>query len=93
MFDIIILMGARRVEISNIFGELIHMQTSLHQKYSISKIPWKYSCFRQKNAPSEQNWTLSIYGATVISDSYPIDRSMERYLRRLSVHFLALKMG
>ena len=49
--------------------------------------------FQKKNAPSEHNWTLSISGATVISDSYPIDRSMERYFRRLSVHFSALKMG
>ena len=73
---------------------LVHTVPDLvTSKISISKIPRKYSCFRQKTAISEHNWTLSISGLTVISDNYPIDRSMERYLRRISVHFFALKMG
>ena len=67
------------------------VQTSLHQKYSISKISWEYSCFRQKNVFSDHNWTLLISGPTVISGSYLPNRSVEHYLRRGNVHFLALK--
>ena len=68
-------------------------QTSLHQKTLISKIHWEYSCFRQKNVLSDHNWTLLIFWPIVISDSYPLNRAIEHYLRRRNVHFLALKMG
>ncbi len=70
----------------------VSIQTSLHQKTSISKIPWEYSCFRQKNVFSDYNWTLLIFWPIVISDSYPLNRAIEHYFRRRNVHFLALKM-
>ncbi len=44
-------------------GDGLKLQTSLHQKLSMSKIPWEYSCFRQKNTLSDKNWTLSISGS------------------------------
>jgi len=69
------------------------MQTSLHQKLSMSKIPWEYSCFRQKNTLSDKNWILSISGQIVISDSYLPPVQLSTILIRRNVHFLALKMG
>jgi len=55
-------MRAGNYRFSRIEKELpiLYEQTSLHQESSVSKIPWEYSGFREKNAFSDQNWTLLI---------------------------------
>jgi len=71
----------------------MYVQTSLHQKLSMSKIPWEYSCFRQKNTLSDKNLTPSISGQLAISASYLPTRSMEHYFNTARCPFFGPQNG